>query len=186
MKRLAIAAVGLALVVALAACTRTVEKVVVVTPSPAGTPTFTVEESAYVEAVATAQGEATAEALVHASETVAAMPTSTPHPTPKPYYDLKLISFNWHHEYGYATVEGFVENESGKRLENIEAVAIFLDAGGTPIASESGVLEYGFLLPGQQSPFTVMATYNPAMEKCRVEFKEFSGGMLETDYTALP
>jgi hypothetical protein len=85
MKRLAIAAVGLAVVVALAACTRTVEKVVVVTPTtPAGTPTLTVEESAYLEAVATAEKEATAVALVHKRETVAAMPTSTPRPTQTP------------------------------------------------------------------------------------------------------
>ena len=187
MRRLGIVAVGLAVVVALAACTRTVEKVVVVTPTtPAGTPTLTVEESAYLQAVATAERQATAEAQVHARETVAARPTSTPRPTPKPYYDLKLISRDCHKEYGYMTVEGFVENVSGKRLEDIEAVAVFYDADSTPIASESALIEYDFLLPGQQSPYTVMARDNPAIVKCGVEFKEFFGGKLKTDYSALP
>lgn len=84
MTRLAIVAVGLALVVASAACTRTVERLVVVTPSPAGTPTLTVEESTSLEAVATAEKEATAVTLIHKRETVAAMPTSTPRPTQTP------------------------------------------------------------------------------------------------------
>ena len=48
MRRLGIVAVGLALLVGIVACTRTVEKAVVVTPTPAGTPTSTVAESAYL------------------------------------------------------------------------------------------------------------------------------------------
>jgi len=170
----------------LAACTREVTVTVVVTATPAGTPTLAAEELAYVEAIATAQKEATVEARVHARETVEAKPTRTPRPTPRPHYDLKLVSFRWYQEYRYVTVEGFVENVSGKALESVEAVAIFTDASGTPFTSESALIDYDPLLSGQTSPFKIMARYNPAMDKCRVEFKEFSGGKFKTDYSALP
>ena len=179
MRRLGIVSVGLALVVALAACTRTVEKVVVVTPSPAGTPTLTVEESAYVEAVATVQGEATAQAQVHARETVAAMPTRTPVPPP---YKLALISADCHREYDSSFCEGFVQNISGSAMESIEAVAVFYDAAKTPISSASALIDYDPLLPGQQSHFSIYGRYNPAMTKWSIEFKEFSGGSILTRY----
>jgi hypothetical protein len=183
MRRLGIVAVGLALVLALAACTRTVEKVVLVTASPAGTPTLTVEESAYLEAVATVESEATAEALVHARETVAAMPTGTPRPTLTPVpppYKLALISAACNREYDFIVCEGFVQNISGELMESIEAVALFFDDVGTPITSDSALIDYDPLLASQQSPFSIYATYNPAISKWRIEFKEFFGGTILT------
>jgi len=167
-------------------CTREVVKTIVVTATPAGTPTLTAKELAYVEAITTQEAENVRLATVAAQQTVAAQPTSTPRPTPKPYYDLKVISFSWYTEYGYAIVEGFVENTSGKTLEQVEAVANFYDANGTPITSGSALIDYEPLLPGQQSPYKVMARYNPAMTKCAVEFKEFWGGTFKTDYSAIP
>ncbi len=183
MARLGIVAVGLALVVGSAACARTVEKVVVVTATPAGTPTFTVEESAYLEATATAEKQATVEARVHARETVAAKPTNTPRPTRTPVpppYKLALISAACNHEYGFIVCEGFVENISGGAMESIEAVALFFDATGTPITSDSALIDYDPLLAGQQSPFSIYGTYNPAITKWRIEFKEFFGGTILT------
>ena len=167
-------------------CTREVVKTVVVTATPAGTPTLTAKELAYIQVVTTQEAESARLATIAAEQTKAARPTSTPRPTPKPYYDLKLISFSWHSEYGYAIAEGFIENVSGKTLEQVEADAVFSDANGTPITSDSALIEYEPLLPGQQSPYKVMARYNPAMEKAHMEFKEFFGGTFKTDYSALP
>jgi hypothetical protein len=79
-----------------------------------------------------------------------------------------------------------LENVSGKSFESVEAVATFFDANGTPFTSESSLIDYDPLLPGQRSPFSIMARYNPAMETCRVDFKEFWGGAFKTDYSEVP
>lgn len=178
-------AVGLALVVALVACTRTVEKVVVVTATPAGTPTLTVEEAAYIQAVATAQREATAEAVVHARETVAAMPTPTRVPTRTPVpppYKLALISASCtrHADIGYSECEGFVKNISNQTLEDIQVVIEWVDDGGTPRSSDDALIDYNPLLAGQESPWSTVGDYNPALTHFRVRFTEFFGGTILT------
>jgi hypothetical protein len=77
--------------------------------------------------------------------------------------------------YGYYTVEGEVKNISGKRLENVEAVATMYDKDGGFITTGSALIDYDPILPGQTSPFKVMVRANPAMERYRVTFKKLSG-----------
>jgi hypothetical protein len=183
MTRLGIVVVGLTLILALAACTRTLERVVVVTPTPAATPTLTAQESAYIEAVATAEKEATAETMAHMRETVAAMPTSTPRPTPTPVpppYKLALISARCYSESRFIICEGFVKNITSKPLEDIEAVVTIMDSDKRPFSSADALIDYNPLLPDQQSPFTIYADYNPAFAYWTIEFKEFFGGTILT------
>lgn len=166
-----------------AACTREVEKIVVVTATPAGTPTMTAQELAYVEAVATAQSEATVEARVHATETVEARPTKTPRPTrtPKPPpYKLALISSSCVHSYGIEECEGFVKNISNEPLESIKVTIIWVDTGGVPRASDWSFVDYDPLLPGQESPWSVFGDYNPELTRYRVQFSAFLGGTILT------
>lgn len=178
MKRLGIVAVGLALVVALAACTRTVEKVVVVTPTiPAGTPTLTVEESAYLEAVATAQEEATGQARVHSMETAVAMPTRTPVPPP---YKLALISSSCAHSYGFNECKAFVKNITPESLQDVMVVITWVDQNGTPQSADQALIDYNPILSGQESPWSTIGTYNPALTRYRVQFKELLGGTILT------
>ncbi len=141
--------------------------------------------------VQTVVAETTEQAYVNALQTLAAptatpKPTRTPRPTPKPHYDLRLVSFSCTVEYGFIIVEGFVENVGGARLEDVEAVGIFSDANGTPISSSSALIDYRPLLPGQSSPYKVMDSYNPAMQGCSVQFKEFWGPAYRTDYSGTP
>jgi hypothetical protein len=160
------------------------------TPADAvGTPTRTAAELAYIEAVTTQQAEKASLATAAAEETEAARPTNTPAPTrtpvptrtPKPPpYKLALISAACNRQYDYIVCEGFVENISGKSMESIEAVALFFDDTGTPITSDSALIDYDPILPGQQSPFSIYARYNPAISKWRIEFKEFFGGTILT------
>ena len=94
--------------------------------------------------------------------------------------DLELLSWHWSSEHGYATAEGEVKNISGKKLERIEALVTWYDKDGTMITSDSSLIEYDPLLPGQTSPFKVYERYNPEMNSARIEFKFMWGGKIPT------
>lgn len=66
----------------------------------------------------------------------------------------------------YITTEGEVTNTSNATIEYLRAVATFRAADGKFITSDTTYVEYTTLLPGQTSPFTLMTTWNPAMEHC--------------------
>jgi hypothetical protein len=91
---------------------------------------------------------------------------------------LELVKYAWHIEYGYAILEGQVRNISSEPLKNVAAVASFYDLDGGFITSSDTLIDYNPVLPGQTSPFKVMATQNPTMKKARVEFKELLGGTI--------
>ena len=91
---------------------------------------------------------------------------------------LELVKYSWHIEYGYAILEGQVRNISPEPLKNVAAVASFYDSDGGFITSSDTLIDYNPVLPGQTSPFRVMATQNPTMKKARVEFKELLGGTI--------
>lgn len=92
---------------------------------------------------------------------------------------LEIISSSWSQDHGYATYEGQVKNISNLNLKNVQAVATWYDSNGNMITSSSALIEYNPILPGQISPFKVMKTYNPAMEKAGVEFSKLMGGTLK-------
>ena len=91
---------------------------------------------------------------------------------------LELVSWTW----GTSDSEDFVEakgevrNISGESLDRIEAVVTWKTSDGTLIKSESTLIEYQPILPGQTSPFHVLATRNPAMKKAGIDFKTLGGG----------
>ena len=92
---------------------------------------------------------------------------------------LEIISSSWSQDHGYATYEGQVKNISNVNLKNVQAVATWYDSNGNMITSSSALIEYNPILSGQISPFKVMKTYNPAMEKAGVEFSKLMGGTLK-------
>jgi outer membrane murein-binding lipoprotein Lpp len=93
---------------------------------------------------------------------------------------LELTAFSWHTQHSYAIVEGMVKNISSASLDNVQAVAFFNDSSGNFITSGDALIEYRPILPGQSSPFKVMAPENPAMKTCRVEFKKMFGSEIPT------
>lgn len=95
---------------------------------------------------------------------------------------LELKSPSWHEEYGYAVAEGSVTNLTDEPMRNVLAVAVFYDQSGNVITSDSALIQYQVLLPGQTSPFKVMANWNPAMKTSSTEFQEFGGGTIPTYY----
>jgi hypothetical protein len=91
---------------------------------------------------------------------------------------LELQKWHWYTEYDYAIAEGTVKNISSESLDNVEAVLQVYDKQGNFIKSDSTLIEYRPILPGQISPFKVMSSFNPAMGKASIDFKNFSGGTL--------
>lgn len=93
---------------------------------------------------------------------------------------LELVSFRCYKEHGYFHVSGEVKNISGKSMENVMAVGTSYTETGEMVKSADALIDYNPVLAGQTSPFTVMMTTNPAMSKCKVNFKEFFGGTIPT------
>jgi len=94
--------------------------------------------------------------------------------------ELEVGNWSWHQEYGYAIVEGQVTNVSGQSLENVMAVVTFQTSSGQFITSDDALVDYNPLLPGQTTPWKVMARWNPAMSSASVQFKTILGGSLRT------
>jgi hypothetical protein len=142
---------------------------------PDETPTLTTDQRLYVESVATTNAGAT----ISARQTIAARPTRTPVPPP---YQLALISSSCtsRSDIGFNECEGFVQNISKVSLENVEVVIEWIDAAGVPQASDEALIDYNPILPGQQSPWSTIGTYNPALTQYRVRFKELLGGTILT------
>lgn len=93
---------------------------------------------------------------------------------------LEIISSGWSVDHGYAQYEGQVKNISNLKLKNVQAIVTWYDKNGGMITSSSALIEYNPILPGQTSPFKVMKTANPAMQKAGVDFSHLLGGTIKT------
>jgi hypothetical protein len=104
----------------------------------------------------------------------------TPTPTPRPPSQPLILEpgAGCSKAYSFMTYEGLVTNNTSQPLEDVEAVALYYTDDGTFVKSDSALIDYNPLLPGQSSPFSVISTDNPAITRCRVEFKEFFGGTI--------
>ena len=88
---------------------------------------------------------------------------------------LAVVSWHWGPEHGFAVAEGEVKNVSPDRLDNVMAMVTFRTSSGELVTSSDALLEYQALLPGQTSPFRVMAGHNPAMAGASLRFKTLRG-----------
>ena len=106
----------------------------------------------------------------------ATSPVSAPAPTPV----LEVLGWHWGRTGGGSFVEaqGQVQNLTTESLRNIQAVVTFFDRDGGFITSSKALITYNPLLPGQISPFRVIETFNPAMQKAQLEFATLFGGTL--------
>lgn len=109
-----------------------------------------------------------------------AKPQASPRPTPapEPRESLALLSSTGYDEYDFQITEGQVKNITDAPIRRIEAVVTWLDKGGGFITSDSAMIKFDPILPGQTSPFRITTTRNPAMSKYRVEFKQILGGTI--------
>ncbi len=87
---------------------------------------------------------------------------------------LELQGFRIYRSNGSARIVGEVKNISDKPLEDVTALGIFYDVHGTFVRSDTALIAYRQLLPGQTSPFGVLASRDPAMVNGEVEFIHYS------------
>lgn len=59
------------------------------------------------------------------------------------------------------------------------AVVIFRTENGTLVKTDDALIDYDPLMPGQSSPFQVLATENPAIKKLSLSFKHLLGGEIK-------
>lgn len=90
-------------------------------------------------------------------------------------YPLELKSWNWGESYEHAIAEGLVKNISSQPIRNLEVVVSYYDSKDNFITSDSTLIDYNPILPGQASPFKSITTWNPAMAKASVDFKPMFG-----------
>ena len=93
---------------------------------------------------------------------------------------LELVSYTCGREYGYFKVTGQVKNISSKPIESVVAVGSMYTKDGTFVKSDEALIKYNPILVDQTSPFEVIGTDNPEIDKCQIEFKEFFGGTIPT------
>tara|TARA_R110000782_G_scaffold191199_4_gene281045 strand:- start:39 stop:605 length:567 start_codon:yes stop_codon:yes gene_type:complete len=91
---------------------------------------------------------------------------------------LELQSWRCGTEHGYIHVRGEVKNVSTRKLENVMVVGMFYTKSGDFVKSESALIDYNPILPGQSSPFESMGTGNPAITNCKISFKSLFGGSI--------
>jgi hypothetical protein len=178
MRRLAIVVgAGLFVFASTTACAREVREIVVVTATPAGTPTLTAQEEAYIQAVTTQEAERATLATVAAEETKAAQPTSTPRPPP---YKLALISSSCTFYNAFRTCEGFVKNITSQPVPDVMVVILWLDDTGLPADKDQVSIDFNPLLPGQQSHWGTFGMYNPAFTQYKVQLTDVFGRTILT------
>jgi hypothetical protein len=131
------------------------------------------------DAEARAEAQRASDASVHAQETAAALSPPTP---VAPTYKLALISgtCTQQSDIGFNRCQGFVKNVSGVSLENVEVVIEWVDSSGIPQSSDDALIDYNPVLSGQESPWNTIGTYNPALRRFRVMFKDLLGGTILT------
>lgn len=112
--------------------------------------------------------------------TLPAVSTSAPVPSGPALYIEK--GWGCTHSSSYMTLQGQVTNVTNAPIRRVTAVATYSTADGTFVTSDTALVEYDPLLPGQTSPFKVLTRYNPALEKCNIAFKELIGGSIPFEY----
>jgi len=115
------------------------------------------------------------------TSTPPAVPASKPKPQP-PADQLAILASRGYESDsgGFFFVEGQVKNLTDTPLKSVAVVATWFDKDGTFITTDTALIDYNPLMPGQTSPFKTITRGNPRMSKFRVEFKHLLGGTLSS------
>lgn len=107
----------------------------------------------------------------NSSTTISRKTSTTDNIQPK----LELLDWNWSQQSSFVIVEGQVKNISSQPLENVKAVVEFYTATDVFISSDSSLIEYKTLMPGQTSPFKIIESWNPQMKRAKINFTTLFG-----------
>lgn len=92
---------------------------------------------------------------------------------------LQVIDGYWSEDAGNDIVEGHVKNISEQPLMQVAVVVTWVLPDGVNVRTVSSFLEVDPLLPGQTSPFRVLAFHGSGMTSGRITFYTIFGGDLE-------
>lgn len=92
--------------------------------------------------------------------------------------ELVLLDWSWHSEHGYAIVNGQVKNISEKPIHNVTALVSFKTKADKLVTSDSSLIEYNPIMPGQVSPFKIISVHNPLMATASIDFMNLFGRMI--------
>lgn len=106
--------------------------------------------------------------------------STTPPPPATPQLAL-LSSRGGSSSSAYYKVEGEVRNISSEPIRSIVAVATWYDKADQFISSDSGLVAFDPLMPGQTSPYSVLIRSNPLMHQYGVAFKTMGGEELRVE-----
>jgi len=98
--------------------------------------------------------------------------TDSPQPSPASLFDLALLAAacTGNQTFRMTTCEGTVRNLSPWTIEGVQVVVEWVDDQGAVQATDSQPIDYNPLLAGQESPWKLIGSYNPALSKYRVSF----------------
>ncbi|MCX6022213.1 MAG: hypothetical protein NTZ05_10880, partial [Chloroflexi bacterium] len=65
---------------------------------------------------------------------------------------------------------------------NVTAVGNWYTKDGQLITSDLALITFNPILPNQTSSFKTFSTYNPAMDNCKLQFKDLLGGSIPSYY----
>jgi hypothetical protein len=92
-----------------------------------------------------------------------------------------LRSWNCQRAYGHMTLQGEILNRTNAPIKNLLAVARYYTGTKTFVKSDTALIEYNPIMPGQTSPFKVISTDNPMMVECKISFTHLFGGTVEVE-----
>jgi hypothetical protein len=93
---------------------------------------------------------------------------------------LRVLSWNCSvDESNYIHVRGEVQNLSDASIASVDVVGSLRTDGGTFVKSESALIDYQPILPGQISPFEAIGTGNPAIASADISFQYFLGRTID-------
>lgn len=89
---------------------------------------------------------------------------------------LKLLSYKSNKiSTAHIQVVGELKNVTDKKLDNVVVLVTFYDNNEKLITTAEAMTDFNPIMPDQISPFKVIATYNPSMDKFSIQFKYLTG-----------
>ncbi len=119
----------------------------------------------------------------HTQADIANSPSYTRSPPARQEPLLEVQSWGCVTENRYIHGRGEVKNVSARPLKNVQAVGTLRNAAGELVKTESSLIDYNPIMPGQTSPFEALGPENPAITNCNLSFKHLFGG--EIAYTLI-
>ncbi|MBN1671192.1 MAG: hypothetical protein JXR37_09180 [Kiritimatiellae bacterium] len=104
----------------------------------------------------------------------------------EPSVKLAVAHWHWSIDDEWIIVDGEVRNITRGNLRSVLAVASCYTANGSFVTSDSSLIDFNPVLPGQISPFQIYIVRNPLIAFVGIQFQELLGGTIPTSGNIKP